>query len=73
MSTYPVPNTNADRIADFIEENPLCTRYAIAKATNLHQSTVDRAVTALVRHKVVFAQKDENGHQRYTHIDQIDD
>jgi hypothetical protein len=40
---------------------------------NLNLATVNRVVDSLLRRRVVFVQKDERGHLRYTHIDQIDD
>lgn len=66
--TYPIPGTDAEKIARYVEAHPRCTRYAIAKDLGMNYAKVYELVGKLRRNGVLFDREDHRGQARLTYI-----
>ena len=63
---YPQAGTKAERVLEFIRDNPTTSRNAIISKLELNPSVVRKAVSALLEHEVIVDEPDERGFHRYT-------
>jgi DNA-binding IclR family transcriptional regulator len=65
MASYPLPGTNAERILNFVQENPGTTRNRIIEKLDMNPSVVKGAITTLTLKGLVLDKPDERSHHHY--------
>jgi DNA-binding IclR family transcriptional regulator len=63
---YPQAGTKAQRVLQFIRDNPKTSRNAIISQLDLNPSVVRKAVSALIDHGVIVDEPTEAGHHQYS-------
>lgn len=64
--TYPIADTHAARILEFIQSNPGTTRNAIISGLDLNPSIVRRYAQALLERGLIVDTPNDSGYHSYT-------
>ncbi len=64
--TYPLADTHAERILEYIRANPETSRNGIISALELNPSIVRRYVQVLLDRELIVDEQTEEGHHRYS-------
>jgi DNA-binding IclR family transcriptional regulator len=63
---YPLPGSNAERILEFIQQNPKATKNQIIRKLRMNPSVVRDILATLEEREFISDNRDERGHHHYS-------
>jgi predicted transcriptional regulator len=68
---YPLPGTNAERVLNFIIDNPETTTNKIIEKLAMNPTVARKCLKSLIEHSKIKDAPDENQHHHYTALGRV--